>query len=139
MKSENQCLVLCTCMSSSFSLFSLFAFFSCMNVVEKGSTPSLMVVPLFSFSFYCLGFCGFYFIFIISLMGVFVILFVGVLIFFVSISILRVLWITEMFRSILKKYLIHYSSCNIFRVSIWCERCLTSIVFREEAEPKTVC
>ena len=41
-----------------------------------------------------------------------------------DISILIVLQLTKMFRSILNIGVIHCSNCNTFHVVLWCERCL---------------
>ena len=56
-------------------------------------------------------------------MGVYIIPFVGVLVFPCGISILMVLQMIDMFRSILKRGVIT-SSCNTFHVGLRCESCL---------------
>ena len=70
-------------------------------------------------------------------MAAYVISFVGVLVPLVSISILMVLQITEIFRSILKgRGMIHSSNCNTFHVGLKYEKCLDIDSFRARSRAK---
>ena len=104
-----------------------------MSIVEEGChLSSLVAAPPFSLFFCCQGFVFFYFVFVIHFVGAFMYPLHGYFVlplwvfwfFLMSIFILMVLRMTEIFRSILNRDVIHSSNCSTFLVSLLCEICL---------------
>ena len=79
--------------------------------------------PTVSFYFCCVGFRIFCFIIIFSIVVFLFIIFMDV---FASsiVGVLIVLQITEIFRSILKGYIIYFSNCSTFHVGLCYDKCI---------------